>query len=153
MAVGAVHAGSPSKPDVLPDAARVYLYVVTVTGDEQESITDSLRSHLRADPELATGSVEVAPYGWLPPGRTDPSHPLVRAVNAAWRRRWPEPALTGWRGSTDGALLRARGVPTVRVGPELLRHPDDPRVEGLRIADLESFCSLWAEAARSYLDC
>ena len=153
VSVGAVLAGSPSKPDLLPDSARVYLYIVTVVGDDEDSIVESLTAHLRADPQLAGHSVAVTPYGSLPPGRTDPSHPLVESVNAAWRRRWPLPRLTGWRGSTDGALLRSCGLPTVRVGPELLRHPDDPRIEGVRVADLEEFCGLWREAAAAYLGC
>ena len=153
VAVGALVAGSPSKPDLLPDSARVYLYVVTVPGDEEDSIVDSLTAHLRADPQLAGHYIDVEPYGSLPPGRTDPSHPLVESVSAAWRKRWPLPSVTGWRGSTDGALLRSLGLPTVRVGPELLRHRDDPRIEGVRVADLEEFCGLWCEAGLAYLSC
>lgn len=153
VALGALLAGSPSKPDVLPDTSRLYLYVVTVPGDEPGAITESLRGYLRSDPDLDLFGIEVTPYGWLPAGSTDPSHPLVGCVTTAWERRMPLRDLSGWRGSTDGALLRARGVPTVRAGPELLSHPDDPRVEGVRVADLESFCEIWREAARSYLGC
>lgn len=153
VALGALLAGSPSKPDVLPDTSRLYLYVVTVPDDDSGAITESLRRHLRSDPELRAVGIDVIAYGWLPAGATDASHPLVRSVTAAWERRLPLREVSGWRGSTDGALLRARGVPTVRAGPELLRHPNDPRVEGVRVADLESFCELWWEAARSYLGC
>lgn len=151
VVVGALVAGSPSKPDLLPDAARAYLYVVTVPGDDEGSVAGSLAVHLRADADLAGRPIEVTPYASLPPGRTDRSHPLVQQVSDAWRKRWPLPSLTGWRGSTDGALLRSLGIPTVRVGPELLRHPDDPRVEGVRVADLEEFCALWYDAALAYL--
>lgn len=153
VALGALVAGSPSKPDVLPDTSRLYLYVVTIPGDDPDEITESLRGHLRSDPQLDAFGIGVTAYGWLPAGSTDASHPLVSCVTTAWQRRMPLREASGWRGSTDGALLRARGVPTVRAGPELLRHPGDPRVEGVRVADLESFCEIWWEAARSYLGC
>lgn len=171
VAVGALLAGSASKPDLLPDTARVYLYVITLPGEDGGAVAESLRRHLRSDPTLrsdravgsdgaggpdpALGSVDidVTAYGELPAGSTEPSHPLVASVNAAWERRLPRRDVTGWRGSTDGALLRALGVPTVRAGPELLRHPDDPRVEGVRLADLELFCGIWSDAALTYLDC
>lgn len=153
VALGALQAGSPSKPDLLPDTARIYLYVVTLPGEDDAAVTASLADHLTSDPELSDLTIEVTPYGRLPAGRTEPSHPLVRAVNAAWARRLPLPDVAGWRGSTDGALLRAEGIPTVRAGPELLKHPADPRVEGVRVADLELFCGMWWEAARSYLGC
>lgn len=151
VVLGALSAGAPSKPDMLPDCSRLYLYVVTVPGDEEESICLSLAEHLLSDAELAGHSTEVRSYGSLPPGATDPSHPVVECVTAAWKKRLPVPSLTGWRGSTDGSLLRSRGIPTVRAGPELLRHPDDARIEGVRLADLDVFCGLWAEAALEYL--
>jgi len=153
VTLGALQAGSPSKPDLLPDTARLYLYVVTVPGDDDAAVTESLDEHLRSDAELGSLTVGVTAYGSLPAGRTEPSHPLVESVNAAWQRRLPLREVTGWRGSTDGALLRSLGVPTVRVGPEMLRHRRDPRLEGVRIADLGLFCEIWSEAARSYLGC
>lgn len=153
VAIGALQAGSPSKPDLLPDTARVYLYVVTLPGEDGAAVAGSLRRHLRSDPALDSVGVEVIAYGELPAGSTEPSHPLVASVNDAWERRLPRHHVSGWRGSTDGALLRALGVPTVRVGPELLRHPDDPRVEGVRLADLRLFCEIWSDAALTYLGC
>lgn len=152
VALGAVAAGLPAKPDLLPATAAAYLSVVTLPGDDDSEIAASLRDHLRARDAAFDVSVEV--YGRLPPGRTDPEHPLVRAVESAWTSggaRSGLAAISGWRGSTDGALLRAEGVPTVRLGPLLRSHPDDPRLEGVAVDDLVAVARVWAEAMVAYV--
>jgi acetylornithine deacetylase/succinyl-diaminopimelate desuccinylase-like protein len=151
VALGAIAVGAPSKPDVHADHARVHLHVTTVPdGHDPEAIVRAVAAALRDDAELVARGmadrVEVVAYGDLAAGRTRRDHPLVGTTRDAWHDTFgtEAPTVRRWRGTTDGALLRALGIPTVRVGPPLLTNPDDPRVEGVRVDDLVDFARLWA---------
>ena len=50
--------------------------------------------------------------------RTDPSEPIVRTAIEAWEAETGKPhrPIRGLSGATDANILRARGVPTARVG-------------------------------------
>ena len=68
------------------------------------------------DPEL---EMEWEMYGSTPGGSTPESNWIVQSARRAWEqvegRPYPDtPDLLG--GQTDGSLLRALGVPTVRMG-------------------------------------
>jgi acetylornithine deacetylase/succinyl-diaminopimelate desuccinylase-like protein len=153
VAVGAIDAGVPAKPDLIPATARLFLHVVLVPGDTAEEIAASLASTLRADPalEAIAPTITVEPYGLLPPGSTDPQHPLVRNAHAAWRAAFGDWSADGWRGATDGAYLRAAGIPTVRIGPRLLADPTDPRVDGVALDNLAAVAAVWTRVASTYL--
>lgn len=152
VVVGAIDVGLPAKPDVLSHVAQVSLYLTTLPGDDEHTVVDDLRRHLRH--ELGHLTIDVEPYGRLPGGRTSPDHPWLRQLQACWERSGlpgSNEDVTGWRGSTDGALLRAGGIPTGRLGPPLYVRDDDPRVEGVVVADLVAWASVWATAVVHHL--
>ena len=71
---------------------------------------------------------------------TDPDAAVVRAGVAAWTREFGAPSeITGWTGSTDGVVLRAHGIDTVRLGPQ----PTGPDV--LRLDQLAGFVHVYRE--------
>ncbi|MGW6458057.1 hypothetical protein ACWF94_19450, partial [Streptomyces sp. NPDC055078] len=51
--------------------------------------------------------------------------------------------VTGWTGSTDGVVLRARGVETVRLGPQTKPAADDPRRDELSLAQLAAYARVY----------
>jgi hypothetical protein len=45
-------------------------------------------------------------------------------------------SVTGWTGATDGAVFRAAGIPTARIGAAVKRDGKDPRIEIVAMDDL-----------------
>jgi hypothetical protein len=45
-------------------------------------------------------------------------------------------AVTRWTGATDGAVFRAAGIPTARIGAAVKRDGKDPRIEIVAMDDL-----------------
>ncbi|MFI9639258.1 hypothetical protein ACIG87_04195 [Micromonospora sp. NPDC051925] len=153
VGIGAVRAGQPGKPDLLPGAVDFHLYLVTAPGDDPTQITDTLRAtlvrRLRHTPLDGCG-LAVAGRPAHPAAATPADAPICRHAHAAWRAAYGEPAspLRGWTGSTDGVLLRGRGVPTVRLGPPALPpDPADPRRDRYAVAELVRFARLYADIA------
>ncbi|GAA4718142.1 hypothetical protein GCM10023263_69690 [Phytohabitans rumicis] len=150
VGIGAVAGGLPGKPDLLPGRLDLHLYVVTLPGDDASSVADELRGRL--DGLIPGTAVEVDAHLDHPAGATPPESPIARHAVAAWtvRHGAPPPAITGWKGSTDGAALRAYGVDTVRLGPAPRRDLDDPRRDVFAVADLVTYADLYADIAQRY---
>lgn len=156
LGIGAVQAGRSAKPDLLPGRLDLHLYLVTVPGDDPERIRDELRSVLVdvfAGTPLRDCLLSVDGQLVHPAAATDPQAPIARHAYAAWLAAHGEPPrpVTGWTGSTDGVVLRGRGIPTVRLGPPS-RGPDpaDPRQDRYALADLVRFAGIYADLAVRY---
>jgi acetylornithine deacetylase/succinyl-diaminopimelate desuccinylase-like protein len=149
MAVGAVHAGSSHKPDLLPARLVVDLYVVTAPGDDHAALGVEAEQHLAAalrSTVLARCRVQVVVESVHDAAATAPDAPIVQAAKQVWAAEFgaaPGP-ITGWTGSTDGVVLRAHGIDTVRLGPQAARSSTDPRRDILELDQLRSFSRVYA---------
>ncbi|WP_431727272.1 hypothetical protein [Verrucosispora sp. TAA-831] len=148
-AVGAVHSGLAGKPDILPGIVELHLYVITASGDDPDRIRRDIHTRLvrgLANGPLADCAITVDRHVVQTAGRTAPDRPVVRHAHAAWRltQQTPPAPISGWKGSTDGAALRAAGIDTARVGPRPGTDPQDPRVDVLAVSDLVRFARLYA---------
>ncbi|WJK43218.1 hypothetical protein O7608_12940 [Solwaraspora sp. WMMA2056] len=153
LGIGAVRAGQPGKPDLLPGRLDLYLYLVTVPGDDPARIRAGLHTALTAalaGTPLAGCGVAVDGQLVHPAAATGADAPIARHAADAWAAAHgtPPSPVTGWTGSTDGVVLRGRGVPTVRLGPPS-RGPDptDPRLDRYAIADLVRFADIYTDIA------
>ncbi|MFF6780503.1 hypothetical protein [Streptomyces sp. NPDC012510] len=146
--IGAVSGGWPDKPDLLPARLRIDLYVVA--GDQVEpkalaaELTDRLRARC-ARSALRDCEIDVEAEPVAPAVATPADAPVVRAAQAAWLDEFGTrpPPVTGWTGSTDGVVLRARGVDTVRLGPRARPATDDPRRDVLALTELTAFARVY----------
>jgi acetylornithine deacetylase/succinyl-diaminopimelate desuccinylase-like protein len=88
-------------------------------------------------------AVEAEPVA--PAAATSADAPVVTAARAVWRDEFgvQPPPITGWTGSTDGVVLRARGVDAVRLGPQAKPAADDPRREELSLAQLTAYARIY----------
>jgi hypothetical protein len=149
IAIGAIASGSPEKPDLLPGVLDVYVYAVLPVDADPDGVARSLAADVGVAVAALPGprpSLEVTTYAWAPGGATDPRGPFASLAAAAWSRHTGASApARAWTGATDGAILLARGIPTVRMGVSVARDEADPRVE------IVSFRELVA-AARAYAD-
>jgi hypothetical protein len=70
---------------------------------------------------------------------------VVTAARAAWLDEFgvQPPPVTGWTGSTDGVVLRARGVDTVRLGPQAKPAAGDPRRDALSLGRLTAYARIY----------
>ena len=140
VGLGALAGGLPDKPDILPSVSWADLYVVTAPGDDASEMADELAGLLETD----TSSTSVSVTASMPAGRTPRAHPVVELATQAWRRHLgPAPTITGWRGSTDGALLRHTGIPVARLGPRPRSAPAG--LEAVDLAELTTFARIDAE--------
>jgi acetylornithine deacetylase/succinyl-diaminopimelate desuccinylase-like protein len=154
--VGAIRAGLPGKPDLFPAALELDLYVVTLPGETPELLAADLAAQIRAscaDTPLASCVVTVTAESVHPAAATAADAPIVRAAKQAWTAEFgaPPQPITGWTGSTDGVVLRARGIDTVRVGPQSSRSPDDDRRDVLDLGQLEAYSRVYATLLSSEL--
>lgn len=153
IAIGALHAGSPDKPDLLPGLLEVFVYAVLLPGEDPAHVARDLEAfaaprieHLPGGPNIA---VDV--YASAPGGSTDPGAPIVRLATEAWTRHVGETAaVRDWSGATDGAIFLARGIPTARVGVRVTRDIDDPRIEIVSVDELTSAARAYADVAVRY---
>lgn len=150
--VGHVQAGLGSKPDLLPGAATVGIYLVAAVEDDAVALVEALRERLAAAPALAEVSVDVRLDVVDPPGATPQGHPVVVAARDAWfaAHGVPPPTIRGWTGSTDGALLRSLGVPTARTGPVSRADPGDDRCDTLSLEQLRTFAGVYGGIVRRW---
>jgi acetylornithine deacetylase/succinyl-diaminopimelate desuccinylase-like protein len=152
VGIGAVRGGLPGKPDLLPGLVELHLYVVTMPGDDARSIADALRRKLTTGLDggpLAACSISVDAHLAHPAAETDPGAPIVRHAVAAWTAAHgtaPRP-ITGWKGSTDGVVLRSAGIDTVRLGPASRPDPLDPRRDAFEVDELLCFAEIYADIA------
>ncbi|MFF5261928.1 hypothetical protein ACFY4C_23575 [Actinomadura viridis] len=150
--IGSLVAGRPDKPDLFAGLLEAGIYVVTVPGVVPSVLADSLKADLRAalaGGPLSTCAVEVDHDEIHPAAATSSGAPIVRAARAAWREAFgaDPPPITGWTGSTDGVVLRAHGIDTVRLGPRAAPSPADLRRDVARLPDLATYAHLYARLA------
>ncbi|MFG2248920.1 hypothetical protein [Spirillospora sp. NPDC048823] len=146
--IGSLTAGRPDKPDLFPALLEAGIYAVTVPGAAPQDIAAALRTGVEAacgTGPLADCKVEVDIDEIDPAAATPADAPIVREARAAWRAEFggDPPPITGWTGSTDGVVLRARGIDTVRLGPASRPSPDDPRCDVLDLASLKAYARLY----------
>jgi len=140
IVIGAIRGGSAAKADLIPGLLEVFVYAILVPTEDPAEVARDLEAHLRERvvdlPDHP--SVEVEVYASAPGGTTDPESEIVRLANAAWLAHvGSDPkAVTGWTGATDGAVFRAAGIPTARIGAAVKRDGKDPRIEIVSMDDL-----------------
>ena len=145
--IGAVRSGWTDKPDLLPALLEVGLYVVTVPGEDVPSLAAQVRERLGrtlSGSPLRDCALDVRAEEVHPAAATSPDAPIVRAAVQSWAAEFgPPPPITGWTGSTDGVVLRGRGIDTVRLGPTVERCADDPRRDRVEIAQLAACARIY----------
>jgi acetylornithine deacetylase/succinyl-diaminopimelate desuccinylase-like protein len=146
--IGSLTAGRPDKPDLFPALLEAGVYVVTVPGADPHAIAETLRQEVGAacvDGPLSACTVEVDVDEIHPAAATPPDAPIVRTARTAWRDEFgaDPPPVSGWTGSTDGVVLRAHGIDTVRLGPASTPSPTDPRRDVLDLASLTAYARLY----------
>lgn len=153
IAIGALRAGSADKPDLLPGLLEVFVYAVLLPGEDPARVARELEAF--ASPRLGrlpgSPSVAVDVYASAPGGTTGPAERIVRLASEAWARHVGETAaVRDWSGATDGAIFLARGIPTARVGVNVTRDADDPRIEIVSLDALTSAARAYADVAVRY---
>lgn len=146
--IGAISGGWPDKPDLLPAQLRIDLYVVTGDPVEPKVLAAELADRLRtrcAQSALRDCAVDVEAEPVAPAAATPADAPVVTAARAAWLDEFgaQPPPITGWTGSTDGVVLRARGVDTVRLGPQAKPAADDSRRDALSLGQLTAYARVY----------
>ncbi|MFB4305148.1 M20/M25/M40 family metallo-hydrolase [Actinomadura sp. GTD37] len=147
--IGSLTAGRPDKSDLFPALLEAGVYVVTVPGADPYAIAAALRREVGAacaDGPLSACTVQVELDEVHPAAATSPDAPIVRTARTAWREEFgaDPPPVTGWTGSTDGVVLRAHGIDTVRLGPASRPSPQDARCDVLDVGSLEAYARLYA---------
>ena len=153
IAIGALRAGSPEKPDLLPGLLEVFVYAVLLPDADQTQLAGGLAEFLAPRVGRLPGAprVEVALYASAPGGVTEPNGAVVRLAKAAWARQFGEtPPVRDWSGATDGAIFLALGIPTARVGVRVARDAEDPRIEIVSLDELVSAARAYADVAVRY---
>jgi acetylornithine deacetylase/succinyl-diaminopimelate desuccinylase-like protein len=148
VGIGAVRSGWPDKPDLLPAAIEIGLYVVIAAGDDAAAVAADVDAQVRQDlsaSALRDCTVSVEPELIHPAARTSPDAPIVRAASQAWTAEFgaPPARVSGWTGATDAIVLRGRGVDTVRLGPTVAPSAEDPRRDRVELDVLESFARIY----------
>jgi acetylornithine deacetylase/succinyl-diaminopimelate desuccinylase-like protein len=155
--VGAINGGWSEKPDLLPAALRIDLYVVAGDPVRPAELGAELAVRLREQCSQSvlrdcTIDVDVEPIAAA--AATAADAPVVTAARAVWIAEFgaEPPPITGWTGSTDGVVLRARGVDTVRLGPQARPAPDDPRRDELSLDQLAAYARVYRRLLESVPD-
>ncbi|HEU5151079.1 MAG TPA: hypothetical protein VFU19_11305 [Iamia sp.] len=154
LALGAVHAGALGKPDLLPAVITARAFAVLGPGLAPEEVATLLETAVGEELRGAgvnglgvTVTVDAADL----PAASPADDPLAVTVDRLWTERFgPPPVVEDWRGSTDGVVLRAAGIPTVRVGPAVRRDPADPRRDRVPVDTLVAFARLFATALATH---
>ena len=139
--------------NVVPDEAYLALDIRTAPGQDHVQIEAEINRIARSL-EAATARLrfEVECFESRPWTATEPTDPLVRAVEAAY----PEvlgtpPRYGGVPGATDGTFLWAlKDIPIVTIGPGDKTIPHQVN-EFVRLADTVAAARLYAAAAVVYL--
>jgi acetylornithine deacetylase/succinyl-diaminopimelate desuccinylase-like protein len=148
VGIGAIRAGWWDKPDLLPATLELGLYAVTMPGEDVPALARALQSHLQNTFQggpLAFCDVEVAAQVVHAAATTSPTAPIVTHATTLWTKAFgPPSAIRGWTGSTDGVVLRDRGIDTVRLGPQIAASVDDARRDTVHLDDLAPWPPLYA---------
>lgn len=139
--------------NVMPDEAYVALDVRTVPGQDHDAILAEIR-RIAAELEAGTARLrfDIDCFESRPWTETDPSDPLVRAVEAVYPAvLGTAPRYGGVPGATDGTFLWAwKDIPIVTVGPGDRTIPHQVN-EFVRLSDTVTSARLYAAAAVAYL--
>ncbi|MCZ4553741.1 hypothetical protein [Gordonia rubripertincta] len=154
--IGAIRAGSTRKPDLLPAFVDLFVYLVLLPEERLVDVADDLNTHLRtafAGGPLSRCTVEVELAAPQDAGTTSPLEPFVRSATQIWERHHggPVPELSGWTGSTDGALLRAAALHTIRTGPANVTVNDEPEWDSLSLTELLRFARIYADIGAGWI--
>lgn len=139
--------------NVMPDEAYLALDVRTVPGQDHDAILAEIR---RIAAELGAGTprlrFDIDCFESRPWTETDPTDPLVRAVEAVYPAvLGTAPRYGGVPGATDGTFLWAwKDIPIVTVGPGDRTIPHQVN-EFVRLSDTVTSARLYAAAAVAYL--
>ncbi len=148
--IGTINAGWSDKADLLPAAVEIGLYLVTLPGVDTAALANDLLARVRAamagsalDPCTVTVTREVVHAA----AATEAAAPIVSAARVSWTRRlgYQPCPITGWTGSTDGVVLRAHGIDTVRLGPQSVPVHGDERRDLVNLDDLAAFALIYRE--------
>ena len=148
-----LRAEGEAQHNVVPDEAYLALDIRTAPGQDHVQIEAEINRIARSL-EAATSRLrfEVECFESRPWTATDPTDPLVAAVEAAY----PEvlgtaPRYGGVPGATDGTFLWAlKDIPIVTIGPGDKTIPHQVN-EFVRLADTVAAARLYAAAAVIYL--
>ena len=151
-AVGAIEGGWPYKPEFIPGVCRIYVnlhsHADTPPAETEAEFGDFIAAFRAANPGIE--------FDWhmthaLAGAATDPASWIVQSC---WRaledvEDTPHAPTTTLSGTTDGNILRSRGIPTVRLGPPGLVSLDDtypPFFEACRAGDLPRLARVYIRA-------
>jgi len=143
LAMGAVAGGDACKCDLLPAQVRLSLTAVLGHGDDPHELAAELAGELADD----GGPVEVSVGPWLPASATPPEAAIVGIAQDVVGAPLGAPR---WRGSTDAAVFRQRGIDTARWGPTITASAGDPRVEEVEVDALVAAARSYGEIAARY---
>jgi acetylornithine deacetylase/succinyl-diaminopimelate desuccinylase-like protein len=154
--IGSVAGGWERMLAVTPAVCRLRLDVRVAPGTTPLAVKRELATFL-ADIDDQIGLEMVLA---IPPTSTPPDAPVVRSAISAWeatngREHAPVPDMSG---ATDANILRARGVPTARVGmpkvADAALHPDPAQdfSRGMNTVDVRAMRRLCEVLARTALD-
>jgi acetylornithine deacetylase/succinyl-diaminopimelate desuccinylase-like protein len=142
-AVGAIEAGWPYKPEMVPAVCTIYADARTnARTDPQEvkrQVGEAIAQIRRDNPGLElTWDMVLS----VPGSRTDPESWIVQSCLRAWEtvEKREHEFTRGLSGTSDGNVLRAWGIPTARLGLPGVGslHPDMPVMfDGVRVEDLK----------------
>ena len=141
-AVGAIEAGWPFKPEMVPAICTLYADLRTNARtdpmDVKRQFGEKLVQIQSANPGLElTWDMVLS----VPGSRTDPDNWIIQSCMRAWQsvEKRDHVSSGGLSGTTDGNVLRAWGIPTARLGlPGLAGLQSDlpPMFDGCRLEDL-----------------
>jgi acetylornithine deacetylase/succinyl-diaminopimelate desuccinylase-like protein len=151
-AVGAVEAGWPFKPEMVPAVCTVYADARTNARTDPQDVKrqfgEALAAIQRATPGLdLTWDMVLS----VPGSRTEPDSWIIQSCLRAWQavEQRDHVFARDLSGTTDGNVLRAWGIPTARLGLPALAAPGSdlpPMFDGCRLEDLRRLtrCYVWA---------
>jgi acetylornithine deacetylase/succinyl-diaminopimelate desuccinylase-like protein len=141
-AVGAIEAGWPFKPEMVPAVCTIYADVRTNARTDPQDVKrqfgEAIAGIQRANPGLdLTWDMVLS----VPGSHTDPDSWIVQSCMRAWQavEKRDHEFARGLSGTTDGNVLRAWGIPTARLGLPALAglHSKLPVMfDGCRVDDL-----------------
>lgn len=148
--VGAIESGLPYKPDVLPAAGNVYVYVVLLPEADPAAVVAELEAHVddalgRLDPDWSAGCLRTHVYGLQPGAATAASSPVVRAAREAWDEAFGAGAsdVRHYTGSTDGVIFRRHGIDTVRMGVTARALPGNQAVDAVSLGRMTEVAGVY----------
>lgn len=155
--IGSIAGGWERTPAVTPAQCRFRLDVRVEPGGAPLHVKRELAEFLAAVGRELGVDLGVEMVLAIPPTRTSPDVPIVRRAIEAWERTHGRPHVPqpDNSGATDSNILRARGIPTVRVGmpkvvsDELDVDPSRDFSRGMNTVDVRAMRKLCEVLART----